>query len=88
MQHTTSEILLGQACSSLSPGEPPLGQVIALNVVYHFILARGECEHSTITPGVNEFIRARHGQPDPHDEALCWKQDHGLRLSIPHDVIS
>jgi hypothetical protein len=56
MLHITSEILLGQACSSLSPGEPPLGQVIALNVVYNIILARGEREHSAITPGVNKFI--------------------------------
>ena len=73
----------GRACSSLSPREPPLGQIIALNMIYYIILVRGGREHSAVTPGVNKLIGL-----DMANQILRMRLSAGSRTEIVLNHIS
>ena len=48
--------MLAQACSLLSPREPPLWQIIAVMVVKCIALSRGRCGDPTIIDVVEKFM--------------------------------
>ncbi len=49
--------MLDLACNSLSPGEPPLRQILAVMVVERIPLSRGGRENSTIIHVVDKLMR-------------------------------